>query len=166
MSAAHEIHRLINQIYVIEQILRSVRTDPKDYLGVSLYDNEAHTLKTIAENEGISQAQLTALMFRTKGPTSLVVDKLIEKGLVQRTRADDDRRRYLLSLTEQGRSANQAHISYDMEYAEQLALATGLDEHLLAQTNDVVAQLIGYYMDHRKGPVHNGSDSADQPQRQ
>ena len=28
------------------------------------------------------------------------------------------------------------------------------------------AQLIGYYMDHHKGPVHDGAGSADQPQRQ
>ncbi len=59
--------------------------EPK-YYGTEelLYTNEVHTLKIIAQNEGITQKQLTDKMFRTKGATSVMIKKLEKKGLIIR----------------------------------------------------------------------------------
>ena len=75
-----------------------------------LTPTEAHTLKMIALNEGISQTELSEQMYRTAGATSVMVDKLVEKGLVHRQRVDGDQRRYLLTLTDRGRLVHASHI--------------------------------------------------------
>ena len=100
MTAEKEIAHLINQLYTVETLMKVFHRDPHSYCGVTLYDCEAHTLEKIAENEGLSQAQLTRMTFRTKGATSVMVDKLIQKGLVYRDRPEKDRRQCLLRLTE------------------------------------------------------------------
>ena len=108
----------------------------------------AHTLKAIAQSEGISQAELSGQMFRTKGATSVVVDKLVEKGLVVRTREDGNQRRYFLTLTERGWAVHQAHLAYDEAHAAWAAQHLGLSEADLAGVNRSLEQVIQFYSEH------------------
>jgi DNA-binding MarR family transcriptional regulator len=61
-------------------------------------------LTLIAGNPGISQSALGAAAGRDKSSMTPVLDDLVRRGLVQRTRADADRRSYRLSLTPAGDS--------------------------------------------------------------
>ncbi|XCP85552.1 MarR family transcriptional regulator [Roseburia hominis] len=150
MSVSTEIYHLINQLYTVELIMKALRVRPRDYLGEELYDNESHTLEMIVENEGISQAGLTEKMFRTKGSTSVMVDKLIEKGLVFREKLDSDRRYCVLIPTEKGRKVNQAHIKRDMEHASIVAESIDLCEEEVKQTNESLEKLIGFYTEFQR----------------
>lgn len=145
MSAANEINRLIDQVYTIELLLKSFHAKPRSYDGLTIYDSETHTLKIIAENEGISQTQLSERTFRTKGATSLMVDKLIEKGLIRRQRTPDDQRRYFLALTDKGRAVHLSHLAYDKAHAEMVAAASGIGQEDLKLTNGVLERLITFY---------------------
>lgn len=148
MSTIDEISTLIDQIYTMDRIIAALQKRPIDYGGVFLYANEAHTLKTIAQNEGISQTELSDLMFRTKGATSIMVDKLVEKGLVSRQREDLDQRRYLLSVTELGRQVHARHLARDEAHAYRAAAQLELDEESIRTTNGVLTRIIAFYSDH------------------
>ena len=150
MSASNEINHLINQLYTVELIMKALRVRPRSYFDIELYDNEAHTLEMIVENEGLSQAELTERMFRTKGSTSVMVDKLIKKGLVSREKLETDRRYCILTPTEKGRKVNQAHINYDMEHARLVAESINLKEEELKETNRILEHLIEFYTDFQK----------------
>lgn len=145
MSLTEQISVLIEQMYNLDRILTAMEKRPRAYLGVSLYSNEAHTLKQIAQNEGISQAELSERMYRTKGATSIAVDKLVEKGLIRREREEDNQRRYLLTLTDLGHQVNEAHLRYDEEHALWASEHLGAAEEELETTSRVLAQVIALY---------------------
>ena len=60
------------------------------------------TLTLIAENPGISQSTLGQASGRDKSSMTPVLDDLVRRGLVQRSRTDEDRRSYRLTLTPAG----------------------------------------------------------------
>jgi DNA-binding MarR family transcriptional regulator len=60
------------------------------------------TLTLIGENPGISQSTLGHAAGRDKSSMTPVIDDLVRRGLVSRTRSDDDRRTYRLNLTAAG----------------------------------------------------------------
>ena len=141
MSSINEIESL----YAVDRILTAIQKKPNEYAGISLYASEAHTLKLIAQNEGISQMELSEQMYRTKGATSVMVDKLVEKGLVNRNREEGNQRRYLLTLTELGRVVSQAHMDYDDEHARWVAEGLGLTEEELQVTDRSLNRIIEFY---------------------
>jgi DNA-binding MarR family transcriptional regulator len=60
------------------------------------------TLTLIAENPGISQSTLGEAAGRDKSSLTPVLDDLVRRGLVARSRSDTDRRSYRLKLTASG----------------------------------------------------------------
>jgi DNA-binding MarR family transcriptional regulator len=60
------------------------------------------TLMLIAENPGISQSTLGQANGRDKSSMTPVLENLVRRGLVRRTRTDQDRRSYRLTLTPAG----------------------------------------------------------------
>jgi len=60
------------------------------------------TLTLIAENPGISQSTLGQANGRDKSSMTPVLEDLVRRGLVRRTRTDEDRRSYRLMLTAAG----------------------------------------------------------------
>lgn len=60
------------------------------------------TLTLISANEGCSQADLSREMGMNKSAVVAIVDELESRGLAVRDRSSQDRRRNLLSLTEEG----------------------------------------------------------------
>ena len=58
---------LLDQFYNMERIIAAIEKQPKTYEGVSLHANETHTLKLIAQFEGISPVSYTHLTLPTIG---------------------------------------------------------------------------------------------------
>jgi DNA-binding MarR family transcriptional regulator len=61
------------------------------------------TLTLIARNPGISQTVLSLANGRDKSSLTPVVEDLVKRGLVERTRMNTDRRTYSLNLTPAGK---------------------------------------------------------------
>ena len=61
------------------------------------------TLTLIGRNGGISQTELSLANGRDKSSVTPVVEDLVQRGLVKRTRLRQDRRAYRLHLTASGR---------------------------------------------------------------
>jgi DNA-binding MarR family transcriptional regulator len=62
-------------------------------------------LSTLTEQQGMSQSDLAARLYVTKGNVSGLIDRLVEAGLVERRAAAADRRSNAVFLTEAGRKA-------------------------------------------------------------
>jgi DNA-binding MarR family transcriptional regulator len=66
---------------------------------------QCDVLTTLTEREGVSQQDLAARLYVTKGNISGLIDRLVTAGLVERRATAGDRRTYALYLTAQGRAA-------------------------------------------------------------
>jgi DNA-binding MarR family transcriptional regulator len=114
MKEMKESIRLMENLYAVERIVTAMEKEPK-YYGTEelLYANEVHTLKMVAQQEGITQKELTEMMLRTKGATSVMIKKLEKKGLITREEDEKDARALRLYLTEKGKRVHQCHLEYD-----------------------------------------------------
>ena len=96
--------------------MSSMHESPWDFgTGVELYRTEIHTVQAIGESPGINITELAQLMGVTKGAVSQTVAKLVDKGLVRKTHADDNAREILLLLTEQGNTGFRNHQNLHMQ---------------------------------------------------
>ena len=75
-------------------------------------------LSTLSEQEGMSQQELAARLYVTKGNVSGLLDRMVEAGLVERRASPDDRRSNALHLTERGRRLAQEGIAAQRAYVE------------------------------------------------
>ncbi|MCI8783424.1 MAG: MarR family transcriptional regulator [Dorea sp.] len=145
MTKIKEALRLLENLYMVERIVTAMEKEPK-YYGTEelLYTNEVHTLKIIAQNEGITQKQLTDKMFRTKGATSVMIKKLEKKGLIIRQEDKMDARILRLYLTDKGKTVNEVHLKYDEDKMSELMREVSLSDEEVNSTNHVLELFIDF----------------------
>jgi len=78
-------------------------------IGVSI--PQCDVLTTLTEKEGVSQQELAARLYVTKGNISGLIDRLAEAGLVERRSTAADRRQHAIHLTEAGRATAERAIA-------------------------------------------------------
>jgi DNA-binding MarR family transcriptional regulator len=78
-------------------------------IGVSI--PQCDVLTTLTEKEGVSQQELAARLYVTKGNISGLIDRLAEAGLVERRSTANDRRQRAIYLTEAGRARAERAIA-------------------------------------------------------
>ena len=147
MKAGESMARLMEQLNAAHWLMGAMQKQPCCFAGVSLSPGEAYTLMILADNEGISQTQLCQLLVRTKGATSAMVDRLVEKALVWRQRVQGDQRRYLLGLTPLGHEVSQALRRWKAARSEGLSTALPLPEGDLETASRVLRSLVAYFTD-------------------
>lgn len=64
---------------------------------------QCDVLSTLTEREGLSQQELAARLYVTKGNISGLIDRLVANGLVERRALAGDRRSHAIHLTPAGR---------------------------------------------------------------
>lgn len=144
--------KLIDQFYTIEKVVNDLEKAPRSYgTNQKFYSNETHTLKKIAEHEGISQKELSVKMYRTKGATSVMIEKLLKKGLIEKRISDTDNRAHCLFLTEEGKKINQRHVQHDAEVLKKWLEDAHFTETELDTATDVLIRCINYYMENIYG---------------
>jgi len=72
---------------------------------------QCDVLTTLTEREGVSQQELAARLYVTKGNISGLIDRLAEARLVERRSTAADRRQHAIYLTEGGRSIAERAIA-------------------------------------------------------
>lgn len=143
MAKKREISNAIDNLYKIGRIFRDAEKKPRCYgTDELLYPNEAYTLKAVVENEGINQKDLSDIMFRTKGATSIAVQKLTQRGLVVSRNDRPDQRMGSLYPTEAGMAVYKAHREYDARYIEELCRRIDLSTEDIATANYLLEQII------------------------
>jgi MarR family transcriptional regulator, organic hydroperoxide resistance regulator len=73
-------------------------------------------LSTLTQSEGLSQSEVAARLYVTKGNVSGLVDRLEQSGLVERRAIAGDRRSFALFLTPEGRSVAEAGLKAQQEF--------------------------------------------------
>lgn len=141
-----EFEKLIDNFYEVERIVGTLEKNPRSYNTDHLvYYNEAHTLKMIAENEGTNQQELSHKMMRTKGATSVMVEKLVKKGFLEKRLGEKDQRSSTLYLTDSGWELHEYHKKYDENRLNGWIHGMDLNLEDLEIANKVIAKAIGYY---------------------
>jgi DNA-binding MarR family transcriptional regulator len=105
-------------------------------------------LSTLTEQEGVSQTDLAARLYVTKGNVSGLVDRLVEAGLVERRNAPGDRRSNAVFLTQEGRKVAEEGIRLQRNFvAETLGQLQQADlallDRILTQWRDAVRARTG-----------------------
>jgi DNA-binding MarR family transcriptional regulator len=73
-------------------------------------------LSTLTEEEGMSQQELAARLYVTKGNVSGLVDRLVRAGLLERRAIPGDRRSNALHLTAKGRALAEQGLAVQKAY--------------------------------------------------
>lgn len=81
--------------------------------GIPLTMIEVHTLTYIEENPGVTVTQLAKYWNKTKAALSQTVSRLAEKGLVEKTKKEDNAKNVCLYPTELGIQLSKSHKLYD-----------------------------------------------------
>jgi DNA-binding MarR family transcriptional regulator len=85
-------------------IVQALRMDGRDVVrGARLTSAELFALQRIGERPSASINDIAALTFTHQSSVSVVVQKLVDRGLVSKIAASDDGRRQSLALTAAGR---------------------------------------------------------------
>lgn len=83
-------------------------------LGLSIPQSDV--LTTLTEREGLSQQELAARLYVTKGNISGLIDRLVSAGLVERRAIETDRRSHAIYLTANGRRLALLAISAQRDF--------------------------------------------------
>ena len=72
--------------------------------GIDLTPEQWVMIDTLYHDNGISQTDMANGSFKNAPTVSRIIDLLCKKGLTERQRFDNDRRRYKIFLTEKGKA--------------------------------------------------------------
>ncbi len=90
-------------------ILRIEERSLDNRLTHGLTITEVHTIVAVGLHERSPMNVVAARLGVTLATLTTAINKLVKKGFVERTRAEDDRRVVLVSLTKKGRQVLRAH---------------------------------------------------------
>jgi DNA-binding MarR family transcriptional regulator len=111
---------------------RMAQETARNVLDLALSD--CSTLMVLGQFAPINARQLSRLMDINPGTISVYVQRLVNKGLVQRERDQEDRRNWWLSLTETGQVAFEAILASAVEYTRDfLAVLDEAEQETLHQ---------------------------------
>ena len=106
---------------------------------------QCDVLTTLTEREGISQQDLAARLYVTKGNISGLIDRLETAKLVERRSIEGDRRSHAIFLTPQGRTLAEQGIEVQRRFViETLGRMSAEDlkqlESLIVTTRDLIRE--------------------------
>jgi DNA-binding MarR family transcriptional regulator len=116
----------VQQIFSNLKRIGNWTTEKHARSALELSSTQARLLLYVAEHNGISQAQLATATNTDKALTGRVIEGLIERGWLKRSRSQEDARAYVLSMTAPGRK-------FTMQLQE---IAAGITERLSHALDD------------------------------
>jgi DNA-binding MarR family transcriptional regulator len=140
-SVAREraVAEVVDAIRAIVRELRVSARDAEQRLGI--HGAQLFALQQLADGPAHSLAELAERTRTDSSSVSVVVSRLVERGLVRRTPDSEDRRRIVLALTPQGKAlVRRAPRSAHERVAEAAASLSGRDLDALARTLGALAQ--------------------------
>ncbi|MFT4412850.1 MarR family winged helix-turn-helix transcriptional regulator [Fredinandcohnia humi] len=93
------VDRYLNVSFSVETIAESL---VKEQIGSDLTNDQHYTLRYINKVGSCTSTELAEVFDVKKSAITAIINRLWEKGLIQRTRDENDRRLVYLTLTEKG----------------------------------------------------------------
>lgn len=93
--------RRYEEVYFLSY--RIARTMMSDRIQPELTHEQFYLLRSIQQHERIIPSELAELSFVNRSAITAMIDRLVKKGYVRRTRDDTDRRVVFLEITERGK---------------------------------------------------------------
>lgn len=88
----------------------------------------AHAIEKLGHNGSMSMKDLSKSLGVTTGTITVTVDRLEKGGYAVRDRSENDRRSYIIRLTEKGEEAFSDHHSHHMSLSDEIASILSEDE--------------------------------------
>ena len=123
--------------------LRQLERHPRTFGSAgSLTPSEIHTIDAIGTENGIIMSELAERLGVTKGAVTQLVKRLEAKDLIIRTSHPVDSRSVILSLTNKGKIAYEAHEQLHLDFYQHLNDLLNQEE--IEIFNRTVEKLIAY----------------------
>ena len=78
-------------------------------LGLNITVDQWALMKQLCEKDGMNQRELSEVLFKDNPTITRIIDLLVEKGYVERVMDPNDRRCFILKLTEVGESVVESN---------------------------------------------------------
>lgn len=112
---------LMESIFELSRAYYDYQSKPRKYgTDDELFMVEVHLLNLIGEDNKINVTRLSRKTNRTKGAVSQIIDKLVTKGLVNKSKNPYNNREVKLELTEKGKKVFHYHQYLDKEKNENI----------------------------------------------
>ncbi len=92
--------------------------------------SDAHAIEILGHYGKMNMKELAGKLGITTGTTTITVDRLEKGGYARRIRAENDRRSYIIELTETGMVAFEEHHRHHLNLAIEIASILGKEETL------------------------------------
>jgi DNA-binding MarR family transcriptional regulator len=105
--------------------------------------NQLHCIEVVGQRQNPTLTEIAVELKITKASASVLVDKLAEKGYLEKVQSDTDRRSAHLHLTKKGVLAGNLHKEVHLSFAKLLTnpLVESEKEQLVGLLNKAVAGL-------------------------
>ncbi len=134
-------------IYDFSQAYQKSMNEVHDFgNGITLTSVEAHTLKHICQNKGVTLTDIVNYWGRTKGTVSAQIGKLEKKGFVYREKRKKDSKKIHIYPTEVGVVINDMHIQYDIK--ESQAWLKAASEKYSVEDMTKFREMLAFYTDY------------------
>ncbi|MFO8010541.1 MAG: MarR family transcriptional regulator [Dehalococcoidia bacterium] len=138
-SQAVRFHTAARFQRLINKIARMSQTPSEFGTGESLPLANIQVIHTVGNYPDITVTELSQQLGLTKGTVSPVVNRLVERGYLEKTRSKRDGRRVKLNLTDRGKTAAEGYEEYAREYVSQYAREISFGEWVIV--NEILAKL-------------------------
>jgi len=93
--------------------------------------SDAHAIEILGHFGRMNMKELAGKLGITTGTTTITVDRLEQGGYARRIRAENDRRSYIIELTEEGTEAFGEHHRHHLNLAGEIASILGKEDTLV-----------------------------------
>ena len=124
MSKADDLRQLVGTLMRV--MLISERTPQAHQHSTRYNPHDFHTLGLLRENPGIRASTLTDYLGVVPTTTSSVIARLVQRGLVSKTKHPEDGRAVSLTLTEAGQTL--ANTIYQQDLSNMSLFLSAMDE--------------------------------------
>ena len=89
---------------------------------------QMHTVEIIGHNQDMRMKELTERLGVTTGTLTVGVDKLEKLGLVKRKPHENDRRSWLIVLTDEGKQMYEQHHKFHQQFTSEISQDLSLEQ--------------------------------------
>ncbi len=124
---------VVNSLFV--DVFNSILYLEDSYIADKLKDkvtvNEVHVIEAIMNSEKRSMGAIAKKLMITEGTLTTSVNRLVQKGYLSRERDEQDRRVYILGLTEKADQVMEVHKHFHDRMVQHVLDNPNIDEKLV-----------------------------------